>query len=131
MTEREKLLRESIRTITKDRQDIYGNPEDNFELIGALWNLYLTGRKGNATLYLTSEDVAIMMALMKVARITTGERKIDNFVDLCGYGALAYEMAVKDGLNPLPDKEKDVFEEPGVAEQFAKAHECCGGRTNE
>jgi len=131
MTKREKLLMKLIRTITKDRQDVYGNPEDNFDLIGALWNLYLTGRKDNTTLYLTPEDVAVMMALMKIARITTGERKIDNFVDLCGYSALAYEMAVKDGLNPLPDEEKDVFEEPGVVERFAKAHECCGGCTNE
>ena len=35
------------------------------------------------------------MALLKIARIKVGEFKADNYVDLCGYGALAYEVSNK------------------------------------
>ena len=41
----------------------------------------------------SAEDVALMMALLKIARIKVGEFKADNYVDLCGYGALAYEVS--------------------------------------
>lgn len=35
---------------------------------------------------------AVMMALLKIARIKTGKHKDDNFVDLAGYAACACEM---------------------------------------
>ena len=40
----------------------------------------------------TRKDVAMMMALLKAARIKSGE-KADSFVDLAGYAACAGEIA--------------------------------------
>jgi hypothetical protein len=35
----------------------------------------------------------MMMALLKIARIASGQTKEDNYVDLCGYAACAGEIA--------------------------------------
>lgn len=44
--------------------------------------------------FITPMDVAIMMTLFKLGRITTaGESTPDSFVDCCGYAAIAGEMA--------------------------------------
>ena len=43
---------------------------------------------------MTTIDVAIMMALFKVGRITTaGEFTADSYVDCAGYAAIAGEIA--------------------------------------
>lgn len=70
----------------------YGTPEDSFGLIGQLWTAYM------GTLF-TSKDVAMLMALLKVARIKTGD-KADSFVDLAGYAACAGEIATKEAPAP-------------------------------
>ena len=44
---------------------------------------------------LDAEDVAIMMCLLKIARIATGEPKADNYIDLAGYSACAGEIATR------------------------------------
>ena len=65
----------------------YGTPEDSFGLIGQLWTAYM------GTLF-TSKDVAMMMALLKVARIKAGD-KADSFIDLAGYAACAGEIVTE------------------------------------
>lgn len=75
------------------REEDYGNPEYNFILIARFWQTYLIG-KGLAV-NITSEDVAVMMALLKVARIATGKKKDDNYVDGAGYFACAAECALE------------------------------------
>lgn len=54
-------------------------------MIAQLWTVY-TGHT------FTQKDVAMMMALLKAARIKSGE-KADSFVDLAGYAACAGEIA--------------------------------------
>ena len=71
-----------------EREQDYGSPENNFALVGKLWEVY-TGQPFSA------KDVAMMLALLKVARIKTGV-KADSFVDLAGYAACAGEIAGKD-----------------------------------
>lgn len=66
------------------RENDYGKPENNFERIAKLWNAYTDN-------FFTAKDVAIMMALLKVARIRGGH-KDDNFVDMAGYAACAGEL---------------------------------------
>lgn len=61
------------------------NPEDNFAFIAQLWSTY-TGR-----IY-TAHDVAIMMALFKIARIKSGTGAEDSYTDACGYVALAADI---------------------------------------
>ena len=72
--------------VTGEREKQYGKPEDNFAIIAELWSAY-TGYKFSPV------DVAMMMALLKVARIKTGVGTVDSFVDLAGYAACAGEIA--------------------------------------
>jgi hypothetical protein len=78
-----------------DREQDYGSPENNFETIGYLWSVYLRAALPRINLGLngiTAKDVAIMMALLKIARIATGS-SMDSFVDLAGYAACGGEIA--------------------------------------
>lgn len=82
---RRDCLQSAIDIVCKDREDTYGSPEDNFSLIAQLWSVYTgTGLSG--------KDVAMMMALLKIARIKTGKHKADNYIDLAGYAACACEI---------------------------------------
>ncbi len=40
----------------------------------------------------------MMMALLKIARIKSGSGKADSYVDLCGYAALAADIAEGEAL---------------------------------
>ena len=84
------ILKAAAEVVTVDREQQYGKPEDNFAIIAAFWQTYL-GHPINA------QDVAAMMALLKIARIKTGEYKPDNYIDLAGYAACAGEIAAKMG----------------------------------
>ena len=88
---RRAILEKAIACVCGEREQDYGAPEDNFKTIGRLWTAY-TG------VTFTAKDVAMMMALLKVARIKAGD-KADSFVDLAGYAACAGEIvgAEKDG----------------------------------
>ena len=86
---RQEILDKAKDCVCGQRQQDYGNPEDNFALIADLWTSYIN----KDDLYFTSKDVAMMMALLKVARIRTGKGTRDSFVDLAGYAACAGEIA--------------------------------------
>lgn len=91
---RNEILESAAAIITKDRNKQYGEPEDNFAVIAEYWSTYLSQHSGGRVILLTPMDVAIMMALFKIGRITTaGEFVADSFVDCCGYAAIAGEMA--------------------------------------
>ena len=90
MSNRGEALLKAHEIINGQRQDAHGNPEDSFSVIALLWNTYLFHKKERYIL--DSEDVAVMMALMKIARITTGSAKSDSYIDCCGYIALAADM---------------------------------------
>lgn len=85
-TTRAEILDAAKKIVTGDREKQYGKPEDNFAVIAEFWTTYI----GNP---ISSEDVAIMMALLKIARIRSGSYKADSFVDGVGYLSLAAEIA--------------------------------------
>ncbi len=87
-TTRKKILNEAVRCVCADREQQYGSPKNNFSLIARLWREYLDTSKP-----ITAHDVAMMMALLKIARIATGKFKEDSYVDACGYLAVAGEIA--------------------------------------
>lgn len=82
---RQQILQEAEKSICGQREQDYGSPEDNFALIGKLWSEYL----GHSV---TSLDVAMMMCLLKIARIKNGGGTGDSFVDLAGYAACGGEI---------------------------------------
>lgn len=85
-TTRAEILDAAKKIVTGDREKQYGKPEDNFAVIAEFWTTY-TGYP------VSSEDVAVMMALLKIARIRSGNYKADSFVDGVGYLSLAAEIA--------------------------------------
>ena len=106
---RKEILETAIKTVCEERQDSYGKPEDNFAIIADLWSGYL------GDVMLKAEDVAIMMILLKIARIRTGKFKPDNYIDIAGYAACAAEVAggtevkLEGGIEFAKPKETVIF----------------------
>ena len=82
---RDEILDTAKKIINGRREDDYGSAEDNFSTIAKLWSEYLSS-------HVNPKDVAMMMILLKVARMGTGAGTEDCLVDICGYAALAVEM---------------------------------------
>lgn len=61
---RAEILEQARKCVCGEREREYGRPENNFALIGKLWEAY-TG------MHYSAKDVAMMLALLKVARIKT------------------------------------------------------------
>ena len=92
MAKRGKVLKMARKVINGERQDSYGNPEDSFESIAEFWNTYLDMKALDPEyMGITAKDVALMMALFKVAR-EANQGKQDNLVDAAGYIGIAGDM---------------------------------------
>lgn len=81
------VLEEAIQIIHGDREKTYGNPAVNLENIAELWMVFLEKKHG-VLVALLPEDVAMMMVLLKVARLMHSPKHRDSLVDLCGYAGL-------------------------------------------
>ena len=75
--------------MTGERVNDYGTPENNFNLIGNMWTAYLGYP-------VTAKDVAVMMILMKSARLANGGGSGDSWVDIAGYAACGSEITRKE-----------------------------------
>ena len=82
---RTEILKKANEIINNDRQATHGKPEDSFNNIASLWSAYLQRS-------ITTIDVAMLMTLMKIARVKNNTKHEDNFVDICGYSAIAGEL---------------------------------------
>lgn len=96
---RAEVLAEAEKCVCGKREQDYGTPEDNFTTIGLLWAVYLRAAHPELAKVLPingieAKDVAVMMSLLKVARIATGSSP-DSFVDLAGYAACAGEIVTR------------------------------------
>lgn len=85
---RKDILKDAEHCVCGHREEDYGSPEDNFKLIADLWSGYLKTT-------VTPVDVAMMMGLLKIARVKGGRMTADSFVDLAGYAACGGEIADK------------------------------------
>ena len=81
------LLKETIKVITGPRAKDYGDKCINHANISELWSSYL-GYK------ISPHDVAICMALVKIARLKNRRTK-DCYIDIAGYAAIAAEIENK------------------------------------
>lgn len=75
-----------------DRQKTHGDKVENHQNIASLWNAFL-GYRILENNHLTPRDVALMMALLKIARTKSGSHNLDDYVDLAGYAGVAAEIA--------------------------------------
>lgn len=88
---RGELLDKAKAVTNGDREEHYGSPEDNFATIADLWETYL-GRRKSAAITITPDDVAVMMILLKVARLAWDNTHEDSWVDIAGYAACGSEI---------------------------------------
>lgn len=84
------ILEEAQGIIYGDREKTYGHPAKNLLCIAGMWEHYLFSRglldtNGPG---LQPEDVALMMALLKISRLANQPDHKDSLVDLAGYAAL-------------------------------------------
>lgn len=83
---RKDRLAQIEKCVCNDRQNTYGDAEDNFANIAEYWTLWLRSRKLlQAHARVEAHDVAVMSGLIKVARLSTSPDHIDNWDDLAGY----------------------------------------------
>lgn len=107
MNTRERVLKEALNCVNGEREKQYGSPEDNFRRIADLWSTYLTSLFEDEKVVVDIDpiDVAKMMILFKIARSNGDKDKLDNYVDMIGYGACAAEIFENE--NPM---EKEACE---------------------
>lgn len=90
-TVRAQVLDEAKRITATDRNSSYGEPEDNFQRIADLWNVFLQDK---LAINLTPGDTAALMILVKMAREMNAPSE-DNKVDIAGYAACWAEVHAK------------------------------------
>ena len=100
---RQEILEAATKCVCGDRDKQYGSPEYSFNRIAGYWNEHLAYKLEAP---ITPVDVAVMMALLKVARIDGGRMTDDSWIDLAGYAACGGELASE------ADK---PFQEPATA----------------
>jgi len=84
MQKTREILEETIRIVTGQRQEDYGDKVINHKNIADLWSSYLNKK-------ISPHDVAICMLLVKVARLKNRKTK-DCYIDMAGYAAIAGEI---------------------------------------
>ena len=81
------LLDEAKKLIGGDRQEDYGDKLKNHQNIADFWSVFLQKK-------ITAHDVAICMALVKVARLMNQHKK-DSYLDMAAYAAIAGEIEAR------------------------------------
>ena len=82
------FLTEATKLIGGDRQRDYGDKVVNHNNIARLWSAYLD-------MPIRAHDVAILMALLKIARTKLGAVSKDTYTDMSAYSAIAGEIKFK------------------------------------
>ena len=75
--------------VSGDRARQHGDALTSHTKIAGLWSAFLGAP-------ITAHDVALMMALLKIARTKSGSFNLDDYVDAAGYAAIAAEVGGRD-----------------------------------
>ena len=86
------ILKKTEKLVSGDRGAKHGDMVATHENIARLWSSYLQN-KFKLNLNLLPEDVANLMTLLKIARTQAGKFNLDDFIDACGYAAIAGEIS--------------------------------------
>ena len=84
------LLLHAAELVSGERARTHGDMVENHQNIADLWNGYLGDK---LTVSLTPTDVALMQVLLKIARTKLGDLNGDDFMDIAGYGSVAWQIA--------------------------------------
>jgi hypothetical protein len=118
MTDIKKSLLEEAETIINgNRRQTYGEPEQNFERIALLWNAWLSITEQRDAI--EPREVALMMTLVKLARLAETPDHRDSIVDMIGYAACYGELVLAKQAEPPPITKDDFLKhmkEQGLSE---------------
>jgi hypothetical protein len=78
-------LLDEVRITLSDRGQIYGNASLNHRRISELWSGYFDS-------YISPEQVAMAMLLVKVSRLSQTSDHEDSLKDLLGYGLIYHQI---------------------------------------
>ncbi|APZ81694.1 hypothetical protein NCPPB3778_72 [Rathayibacter phage NCPPB3778] len=79
------ILKEAEELINGQRRDDYGDVQESFSRIATIWSAILLTD-------VTPQQVALMMAGLKLARLASSPDHRDSYVDLAGYAALGSQL---------------------------------------
>ena len=83
------ILNQASVLVQGQREKDYGDKTENHNNIAKLWSAYLD-------IKIDAHDVALMMALLKMARTKLGEVSKDTYIDMSAYSAIAGEIKFKE-----------------------------------
>lgn len=86
---RKDTLEKALEIIQGDRHNEYGPAQDHFKEAAIVWSLLLKQE-------VTSAQVILCLAALKLVRLSTKNNHQDSWVDLAGYAALGNEVASVD-----------------------------------
>ena len=86
--QRSEILFTAEAIVSVDRAATHGDAERNFGTIAAYWSAHLDHP-------ITAADVAVMMTLLKCARIKANPAHLDSWIDGAGYLACGGEIATE------------------------------------
>jgi len=83
---RSAVLADADQLVNGDRNAAYGPPTQDFARTAAMWSAYLG-------IEVQAHDVAALMVMLKVSRISWSPERRDSWVDLAGYAACGWDCA--------------------------------------
>ena len=90
------MLEHAAKLVSGQRAQDYGDKTENHKRIATLWNIWLNESRMNddgLPSKITAYDVAMMMLLVKVARLMHSPGHQDSHVDIAGYASILEEIA--------------------------------------
>lgn len=95
---REALLKDAAEAVTKQRNNSYGPPTQDFKRTAALWTILFNTMEedGYDTTPFNPSDVAIAMIALKLSRLTWDPKNKDSWMDIAGYAACGYECSLEE-----------------------------------
>lgn len=96
------MLHAAADLVGGQRANDYGDKLANHERIAALWNMWLRERKyiffagaeAESDSEIIAYDVAMMMLLVKVARLMNSPGHQDSHIDIAGYASIMEEIVI-------------------------------------
>lgn len=84
---REQTLTRALDVVLQRGNRQNGDPGPHFVKLAQLWSAYLSREIG-------PQDVAVLLMLLKISRLSRSPETFDHWVDIAGYAACGYESVL-------------------------------------
>lgn len=89
---REEVLDAARDAVMRSRNNTYGPPNQDFSRTAAILNaMGFRFHTVNTQLFISADQVALIMIALKMSRSVWAPEHMDNWVDIAGYAACAWE----------------------------------------